>query len=110
MNIWKELMNYVLVMCYQGMKIITDLMRCWRYVLVPYLSRCVVTFYLGYVDEIILCINEGCTRKEALVVSFEQFPSLIHLAWTSDSGYLQYSLFESNIFLKYEEYININKL
>ena len=61
---WKALMNYLLVMCYQGMKTITYLMSSWRFVLVPDVSRCVEAFYLGYIDEIILCINEvGLTKK-----------------------------------------------
>ena len=42
------------------------LMSCWSYVTVPDVSRCVGTFYLGYIDEIILFIHEGGLIKTIL--------------------------------------------
>ena len=67
------------------------------------MSRCLGIFYLEYFDEIILCINEQVRRKQLLAVSLEEVTNIFVLVWISDSEYLQHCLFESDIFVEYEE-------
>ena len=83
------------------------MMRFWSCVPVPDVYRGVATFYLGQVKTNIRCINAGDIRKEIPSCFFWASYYFIPLVWISDSEYVQFLTFGSNISVECEEYINI---